>query len=185
MSLPRDQVPPIPAETVRVAQAAFPAGNVYMRMRDELGTLFDDEQFTTVYASEGQPALHPWQLALVSVMQFAENLSDRQAADAVRARIDWKYALGLELSDEGFHYSALSEFRTRLVEAASSNCCSTASWNGVGSGAGSRCADASAPIRRMCWERSGRSTNSSWLGKRCVRRSTCWRPWRQTGSRRK
>jgi transposase len=101
---------------VRVAQAAFPAGNVYMRMRDELGTLFDDEQFTTVYASEGQPALHPWQLALVSVMQFAENLSDRQAADAVRARIDWKYALGLELSDEGFHYSALSEFRTRLVE---------------------------------------------------------------------
>ena len=70
--------------------AAFPAGNVYMRLRDELGTLFDDELFTPVYASEGQPALHPWQLALVSVMQFAENLSDRQAADAVRARIDWK-----------------------------------------------------------------------------------------------
>ncbi len=86
-----------------------------MRLRDELGTLFADELFTPVYASEGQPALHPWQLALVSVMQFAENLSDRQAADAVRARIDWKYALGLELSDEGFHYSALSEFRTRLV----------------------------------------------------------------------
>jgi transposase len=87
-----------------------------MRMRDELGTLFDDEQFAAVYAREGQPALHPWRLALVSVMQFAENLSDRQAADAVRARIDWKYALGLDLSDEGFHYSALSEFRTRLVE---------------------------------------------------------------------
>jgi transposase len=87
-----------------------------MRMREELGTLFDDEQFAAVYAREGQPALHPWQLALVSVMQFAENLSDRQAAEAVRARIDWKYALGLELTDEGFHYSALSEFRTRLVE---------------------------------------------------------------------
>jgi transposase len=79
-----------------------------MRLRDELGTLFADELFTPVYASEGQPALHPWQLALVSVMQFAENLSDRQAADAVRARIDWKYALGLELSDEGFHSSAAS-----------------------------------------------------------------------------
>jgi transposase len=87
-----------------------------MRMREELGTLFDDEQFAAVYAREGQPALHPWRLALVSVMQFAENLSDRQAAEAVRARIDWKYALGLDLSDEGFHYSALSEFRTRLVE---------------------------------------------------------------------
>jgi transposase len=87
-----------------------------MRLRDELGTLFDDELFTPVYAVEGQPAIHPWQLALVSVMQFAENLSDRQAADAVRARIDWKYALGLDLSDEGFHYSALSEFRTRLVD---------------------------------------------------------------------
>jgi transposase len=116
MSLPRDYLSPIPPETVRVAQAAFPGGNVYMRMREELGTLFDDEQFAAVYAREGQPALHPWQLALVSVMQFAENLSDREAADAVRARIDWKYALGLDLTDDGFHYSALSEFRTRLVD---------------------------------------------------------------------
>jgi transposase len=71
MSLPRDSVPPVPTETARVAQAAFPAGNVSMRMRDELGTLFDDERFADVYAREGQPALHPWQLALVSVMQFA------------------------------------------------------------------------------------------------------------------
>jgi len=116
MSLPRDQLPRIPPETVRVAQAAFPGGNVYMRMREELGTLFDDEQFAAVYAREGRPALHPWQLGLVSVMQVAENLSDRQAAEAVRARIDWKYALGLDLTDEGFHYSALSEFRARLVE---------------------------------------------------------------------
>src|SRR5579859_2944126 len=116
MSLPRDLRQSVPAETTRVAHAAFPAGNVYMRMRDELGTLFDDALFSTVYSTEGQPAQHPWQLAMVSVMQFAENLSDRQAAEAVRARIDWKYALGLELTDEGFHYSVLSEFRTRLVE---------------------------------------------------------------------
>jgi transposase len=116
MSLPRDPLQPVPAETARVARAAFPAGNVYMRIRDELGTLFDDERFAAVYASEGQPALHPWQLALVSVLQFAESLSDRQAADAVRARIDWKYALGLELTDEGFHYSVLCEFRTRLIQ---------------------------------------------------------------------
>jgi transposase len=116
MSLPRDGLHPVPEETARVAHAAFPDGNVYLRLRDELGTLFDDALFTTVYAIEGQPALHPWQLALVSAMQFMENLSDRQAAQAVRARIDWKYALGLELTDEGFHYSALSEFRTRLVQ---------------------------------------------------------------------
>jgi transposase len=115
MSLPREGVHPVPAETARVAHAAFPDSNIYLRLRDELGTLFDDEQFSAVYSIEGQPALHPWRLALVSVMQFMENLSDRQAAQAVRARIDWKYALGLELTDEGFHYSALSEFRTRLV----------------------------------------------------------------------
>jgi transposase len=115
MSLPRDGLHPVPEETARVAHAAFPDGNVYLRLRDELGTLFDDALFTAVYAIEGQPALHPWRLALVSVMQFMENLSDRQAAQAVRARIDWKYALGLELSDEGFDFSALSEFRTRLV----------------------------------------------------------------------
>lgn len=115
MSLPRDGLRPVPEETARVAHAAFPDGNVYLRLRDELGTLFDDELFSAVYAIEGQPALHPWRLALVSVMQFMENLSDRQAAQAVRARIDWKYALGLELTDEGFDFSALSEFRTRLV----------------------------------------------------------------------
>src|SRR5215469_1276182 len=115
MSLPRDGLHPVPVETACVAHTAFPDGNVYLRLRDELGSLFADELFTAVYAVEGQPALHPWQLALVSVMQFMENLSDRQAAHAVRARIDWKYALGLELSDEGFHYSVLSEFRARLL----------------------------------------------------------------------
>jgi transposase len=116
MSLPRDGLHPVPDETGRVAHAALPDSNVYLRLRDEVGTLFDDELFTAVYAVEGQPALHRWQLALVSVMQFRENLSDRQAAHAVRARIDGKYALGLELTDEGFHDSVLSEFRTRLVQ---------------------------------------------------------------------
>jgi transposase len=68
-----------------------------------------------LYSDEGQPGWSPWRLALVTIMQFAENLSDRQAADAVRARLDWKYALSLELTDPGFHYSVLSEFRARLV----------------------------------------------------------------------
>ena len=52
---------------------------------------------------------------MVSVLQFAENLTDRQAADAVRGRLDWKYCLGLELDDDGFDFSVLSEFRDRLV----------------------------------------------------------------------
>ena len=68
-----------------------------------------------MFPTHGQPAETPWRLALVTIMQFAEGLSDRQAAEAVRARIDWKYALGLELTDPGFNFSVLSEFRARLV----------------------------------------------------------------------
>ena len=186
MSLPRDGVQPVPVETARVAHAAFPDGNVYLRLRDELGTLFDDELFTAVYAIEGQPALHPWQLALVSVMQFMENLSDRQAAQAVRARIDWKYALGLELTDEGFHYSVLSEFRTRLVQRQSrTGSCWTPCSSGVKNGAGSKPAAASAPTRRMCWGRSRRSTSSNWSVRPCGMRSTCWRPSPPSGSSRR
>jgi transposase len=115
MSLHPTPVAPVPEETARVARAAFPHGNVYMRMRDELGQLDTDEGFAALFPRRGQPAEAPWRLALVSVMQFAEGLADRQAADAVRGRIDWKYALGLELTDPGFDASVLSEFRTRLV----------------------------------------------------------------------
>src|SRR5688500_11477168 len=81
----------VPAETARVARAAFPKGNAYVRLRDELGVVYTDEQFAGLFPRRGQPALAPWRLALVSVLQFAEDLSDRQAADAVRGRIDWKY----------------------------------------------------------------------------------------------
>lgn len=116
MSLKITKQQKIPVETVRVTQAAFPRGNTYTILRDELGSIFDDKQFADLYPSRGQPGLAPWRLAFVTIMQFMENLSDRQAADAVRARIDWKYVLGLELTDEGFHYSVLSEFRSRLLE---------------------------------------------------------------------
>ncbi|MCQ4085191.1 transposase, partial [Streptomyces sp. RB6PN25] len=83
----------IPAETVRVARAAFPKGSLAIRLRDEMGVLFRDEQFAALFMSRGRPAWSPGRLALVSVLQFAEGLPDRQAALAVRARIDWKYAL--------------------------------------------------------------------------------------------
>ncbi|HET6519571.1 MAG TPA: IS1182 family transposase [Geminicoccaceae bacterium] len=115
MSLHPEPVGTIPAETARVARAAFPKGTVVMRLRDEFGALYEDEDFAALYPGRGQSGLPPWRLALVTVLQFLELLSDRQAADAVRARIDWKYALGLELTDRGFHFSVLAEFRARLV----------------------------------------------------------------------
>jgi len=106
----------IPEETARVARAACPKGTLAMRLRDELGELYQDEHFASLYPVEGQPAYEPWRLAIITVLQYAEGLTDRQAANAVRERIDWKYALGLELTDPGFDFSVLSEFRTRLVE---------------------------------------------------------------------
>src|SRR5215204_480780 len=115
MSLKPSIIDPIPEETVRVARASFPKGNLYLSMRDEFGTLFEDADFTDLYSKRGQPAFSPWRLALVTTMQFLENLSDRQAAEAARSRIDWKYALGLELTAAGFDYSVLSGFRARLL----------------------------------------------------------------------
>lgn len=87
-----------------------------MRLRDELGELYQDEHFASLYPVEGQPAYAPWRLALVTVLQYTEGLTDRQAANAVRERIDWKYSLGLDLTDTGFDFSVLSEFRKRLVD---------------------------------------------------------------------
>lgn len=115
MSMQPQPIPPVPEDTVAVARAAFPKGNLYLQIRDILGSIYQDETFASLFSRRGQPAQAPWQLALVYVMQFIENLSDRQAADAVRARIDWKYALSLPLSDPGFDYSVLSEFRDRLI----------------------------------------------------------------------
>ncbi len=118
MSLQLEPIGSVPEATARVAQAAFPKGNVYLQMRDVLGVVYTDASFALLFARRGRPAETPWRLALVTIMQFAEGLSDRQAAEAVRARIDWKYALGLELSDPGFDFSVLCEFRTRLVQGA-------------------------------------------------------------------
>jgi len=115
MSLHPTLAGPVPEQTAKVARAAFPKGTPCLALRDELGTLYRDEDFATLFPECGQPALSPWLLALVTVLQFRENLSDRQAAEAVRARIDWKYLLGLELDDPGFDFSVLSEFRGRLI----------------------------------------------------------------------
>lgn len=115
MSLKSQPVYTVPADTERVAKAAFKKGNPYLTLHDELGPIFQDSDFADQFSNVGQSALPPWRLALVTIMQFRENLSDRQAAEAVRSRIDWKYLLRLELTDTGFDHSVLSEFRGHVV----------------------------------------------------------------------
>src|SRR5262249_37065835 len=96
-------------------QAVFPQGNLYLRMRDQFGTLSEDEAFVSLFSTRGQPAEAPWRLAVVTIRQYAEGLSDRQAADAVRSRSDWKDALNLDLADPGVDSTVLCEFRARLL----------------------------------------------------------------------
>ena len=106
----------VPELTVRVARASNPAGTTAMWVRDRLDGLRADEDFAGWYPRDGRPGLSPAQLATVSVLQFLLGLSGRDAAEAVRCRIDFKYALGLDLDDPGFHHSVLSDFRERLLE---------------------------------------------------------------------
>src|SRR5689334_14878295 len=101
MSMQPHPWPEVPASTARVAKRAFRKGSLAIRARDELGAWCSDEAFGTTYGTRGAPGVSPAQLAMVTVLQFTENLTDRQAADAVRGRLDWKYCLGLELGDEG------------------------------------------------------------------------------------
>lgn len=115
MSQQPQAIPAIPAERVRVVRAAFPKGNRYMRMGDEFGSFYQDEDFAGIYAQCGQAGESPWRLALILVFAFVEELSDEQAVEAVRSRSAWKYALSLELTDSGFDAAVLSEFRVRLI----------------------------------------------------------------------
>jgi transposase len=115
MSMQAQPWPEVPALTAGVARAAFPKGSRPIRARDELGAWCADADFAGVYQVAGRPGISPAQLAMVCVLQFTEDLTDRQAADAVRGRLDWKYCLGLDLDDAGFDFSVLSEFRGRLI----------------------------------------------------------------------
>lgn len=103
-------------ETARVGRAVFPKGNVYLRLADTFGSMFEDADFAELFPVDGQPALSPVRWMLVLILKFAEGLSDRQAEEAVRTRIDWTYLLCLEITDPGFDYGVLSEFRARLIE---------------------------------------------------------------------
>jgi transposase len=120
MSLKREENGTIPSETVRIARASFPKGTALVRLRDEIGPLYQDEDFSDLYSWKGEEGISPAQVGTVTVLQYAEGLSDRQAAEAVRSRIDWKYLLGVEIEYAGFDQSVLSEFRSRLVAAGAS-----------------------------------------------------------------
>src|SRR5216683_4477519 len=117
MSLHAQPLEPIPDLTRRIAQASFPKGTLAMRLRDALGSIYEDVDFADLFAKRGRAAEAPWRLALVTVLQALENLSDRQAAECVRTRIDWLYALALPLDDPGFDYTILTDFRQRLLAA--------------------------------------------------------------------
>src|SRR6266576_707279 len=116
MSLKPHGLEPIPEETRRLMHRLIPKGTLVTQLRDALGPIYSDEHFAQLFPKRGRPAEAPWRLALVTVLQAMEGLTDRQAAEAVRTRIDWKYALGLELGDEGFDAPVLTDFRERLIE---------------------------------------------------------------------
>jgi transposase len=88
-----------------------------VQIRDRLGQWLEDEAFAAAFGDRGRPGWSPSRLALVTVLQRAENLPDRAAAEAVRTRIDWQYLLGLPLDDPGFDPTVLVEFRARVADA--------------------------------------------------------------------
>lgn len=106
----------IPADTAKLAKKVFRKGNRYVTLRDELGVIFTEADFQALYSTQGAPGVSGVRLALLTIVQYMEDLSDRDAAEGVRSRIDLKYLLSLPLEDEGFDYSVLSEFRQRLLK---------------------------------------------------------------------
>jgi transposase len=105
---------PVPEATMAAVQGAFPKGNLSVEFRAEFGTLYDDQLVADLYPPFGRPvAVAPWRMALVVVMQYIEGLTDRQAADAVRRCMEWKYGLSLKLTDPGFDFTLLHDFRLR------------------------------------------------------------------------
>ncbi|MSP11954.1 MAG: transposase [Chloroflexi bacterium] len=115
MSLQPGCFPPLPEDTAQLARKVFKKGHLYLTLGDQISTLFTDTDFTQLYAADGAPACSAALLALVTLLQFMEDLSGRAAVDAVRGRIEWKYALHLPLEDAGFDSSLLCDFRQRLV----------------------------------------------------------------------
>lgn len=108
------QFPPLPWETARAAKSVFNIKNIYLAIGDQLAPMFGDLNTESLNAFGERPGGNLFILAMVTVFQFIENMPDRQAADAVRKRMDWKYALHLSLDHPGLDAATLKEFRCRL-----------------------------------------------------------------------
>ena len=115
MSLKPQPSRPMPHDLARIGAALLPAESPYRLIGDQLYALYDNAAFADLYHAEGKPALPPVDLLFVLALQALEDLGDRAAADAVRLRLDWKYALHLPLDYAGFNFSVLSDFRARLL----------------------------------------------------------------------
>lgn len=111
---PLPEADPVIAAAVRKKYRKKPPP-LAVSMRDRLGAWLEDGQFADAFGTRGRPGLSPAALSVVLVLQAAEGMTDREAAEAVRTRLDWQYALGLSLDDEGFDFSVLSGFRDRLI----------------------------------------------------------------------
>jgi transposase len=116
MSLKENFPTRIPQETVRFVEPLLSEESIYRFIGQHIDQIISDEDFMSMYAEEGRPAVNPVTLALVTIFQFLEKLPDRTAAQMAVMRLDWKYALRQPLDWTGFHYSDLCNFRKRLLE---------------------------------------------------------------------
>lgn len=107
---------PMPKETGEIGAKLLRPDSVYRLVGEEIFAQFNEADFADLYPAEGKPGYSPVILGFVSVFQYIEKYPDRQAAEALRMRLDWKYALHLPLDDQGLDFSVLSEFRDRLIK---------------------------------------------------------------------
>jgi len=101
----------MPKETGEIGEKILSGDSVYKLVGDDLFNQFTEADFADLYPEEGKPGYSPVILGFVSIFQYLEKYPDRQAAEALRMRLDWKYALHLPLDNAGVDFSGLSEFR--------------------------------------------------------------------------
>ena len=108
-------IPPLPLDTADAARSTFNIENVYLSIGDQIDQLFSDLKLADLDSSGARQANKLCKLAMITSFQFAENLPDRLAAQSLRSRTDWMYALHLSLVNPGLEPASLCEFRQQLL----------------------------------------------------------------------